>query len=71
VLSPAASTTGLHSGSHSASHSSPLSAAGRRNTLPRLRLLIGREHRDRVATVCLCLLSHPVEGGTHLLEPLT
>jgi len=70
-------SAGLHSagphsaGPHSASHSSPLSAAGRRNTLPRLRLLVGREDGDGVATVCLRLLPHPVEGGTHLLEPLT
>jgi hypothetical protein len=70
-------TTGSHSalshsaGSHSASHSSPLSAAGRRDPLPRLRLLVGREDGDGVATVCLSLLSHPVEGGTHLLEALT
>jgi hypothetical protein len=61
----------LTTGSHSAPHSSPLTAAGRRDTLPRLRLLVGRENGDGVATVCLRLLSHPVEGGSHLLEALT
>ena len=45
-------------------------ASGPRDALPRLRLLVGRQHGDRVTAVCLRLFAKPLHLRPHLIELL-
>jgi hypothetical protein len=54
-----------------AAHRGALHPTGHRQALPRPRLLVGRQHRDRIATVRLCLIAQSLHRRPHLLESRT
>jgi hypothetical protein len=56
--------------SHATTHSAAASAHGC-DSVPSLRLLIGRKNGDRITTIRERLLAHAIHLRTHLFHPLT
>src|SRR5215208_5638444 len=65
--------THAHAAAHAATAEAPARAphsALARDAVPRLRLLIRRQHRDRIPTIGLRLVAQALHRRTHLFEPL-
>lgn len=61
----------VKSSTHSAAHSATHAAAAVRDHLPRLGLLVDREHCDGVPLINARLFLHAVEIGSHTIPELT